>query len=97
LKSGLRDENFNKKPNNAKKRPEKGQTDCLKARKTPSFMCGIAIPLSQKTQITSISKFFSSKLRLNLAWHCTEALIFLDFSWFVKLHTLRTIVQQFAY
>jgi len=29
----LPDENFNKKPNNAKKRPEKGQTDCLKANK----------------------------------------------------------------
>jgi len=32
LLPGLPDENFNKKPNNAK-RPEKGQTDCLKARK----------------------------------------------------------------
>jgi len=27
----LQDENFNKKPNSSKKRPEKGQTDCLKA------------------------------------------------------------------
>jgi len=26
--TGLPDENFNKMPNNAKKRPEKGQTDC---------------------------------------------------------------------
>jgi len=33
VRAGLADENFNKKPNNAKKRPEKGQTDCLKARK----------------------------------------------------------------
>jgi len=31
--AGLPDENFNKKPNNAKKRPEKIQSDCLKARK----------------------------------------------------------------
>jgi len=41
-------ENFNKKPNNAKKRPEKGQTDCLKARKKPNFICGIAFPFPQK-------------------------------------------------
>jgi len=42
-------------------------------------------------------KSFSSKLRLNLAWHCTGALIFLDFSWFVKLHTFGKMVPQFAY
>jgi len=29
---GLPDETFNKKPNSTKKRLEKGQTDCLKAR-----------------------------------------------------------------
>jgi len=45
---GLPDENFNKKPNNAKQRPEKSQTGCLKARKKPNFICGIAILLSQK-------------------------------------------------
>jgi len=44
----LPDENFNKKPNSTKKRPEKGQTDCLKASKTPNFVCGIAIPFSQR-------------------------------------------------
>jgi len=33
----LPDENFYKKPNNAKKRPEKGQTDCSKARKNQNF------------------------------------------------------------
>jgi len=33
----LPDENLNKKPNNAKKKPEKGQTDRLKARKKPNF------------------------------------------------------------
>jgi len=31
--TGLPGENFNKKPNNPEKRPKKGQTDCLKARK----------------------------------------------------------------
>jgi len=41
--------NFNKKLNNDKKMPEKGQNDCLKAKKKPNFICGIAIPLSQKT------------------------------------------------
>ena len=46
--SGLPNENFNKKANNAK-RPEKGHTNCLKARKRQNFICGVAIPLSQKT------------------------------------------------
>jgi len=46
--TGLPDENFNKKPNNAKKRPAKGRIDCLKASKKPNFNCGIAIPLSPK-------------------------------------------------
>jgi len=27
---------------------KKGQTDCIKARKKPNFVCGIAIPLSQR-------------------------------------------------
>jgi len=90
--------NFNEKKNNAKKRPKKGQTDCLKARKKPNFICGIAIPLSQKhLNYKNIKKNFSSKLRLNLAWHCTGALIFPDFSWFVILHTLGKMVPQFAY
>jgi len=44
----LPDENVNKKPNSPKKRPEKGQTDCLKTRKMPNFICGIFIPLSQR-------------------------------------------------
>jgi len=46
--AGLPEENFNKKPNNAKKRSKKGQTHCSKARKKPNLFCGIAIPLSQK-------------------------------------------------
>jgi len=55
--TGLPDEIFNEKPNNAKKRPEKGRTDCLKARKKPNFICSVAIPMSQKTSIMII-KFF---------------------------------------
>jgi len=31
-------ENFNKKPNNAEKRSEKGQTVCLNTRKMPNFV-----------------------------------------------------------
>jgi len=46
--TGLPEENFNKNPNDAKKMPEKSQTNCLKARKKPNFIRGIAIPLSQK-------------------------------------------------
>jgi len=45
--AGLPHENFNKKPSSPEKRPEKGQSDCLKAGKKPNFICGIAIPLSQ--------------------------------------------------
>jgi len=45
----LPDEHFNKKQNNAKKRPEKGETNCLKARQNPNFICGIASSLPQKT------------------------------------------------
>ena len=91
------DKNFNIKPNNAKKRSKKGQTHCSKARKKPNLICGIAIPLSQKTFKFRISKKISLKLRLNLACHCTGALTFPDFSWFVKLHTLATVVPQFAH
>ena len=42
-------------------------------------------------------KFFFSKLRLNLVWHCAGALIFPDFSCFVKLHTLGKMGTQFAF
>jgi len=95
--AGLSDENFKKKPTDAKKRQEKGQTDCLKARKKPNFICGIAISLSQKHLNYKNIKKFSSKLGLNLDWHCSGALIFPDFSWFVKLHTLGIMVPQFAH
>jgi len=46
--AGLPDKKFSKKPNSAKKRPEKVQTDCLKARKKPNFICGIVVSLSQR-------------------------------------------------
>jgi len=96
--SGLPDDNCNKKPNNAKKRPERGQAHCLKARKKPNFICGIAIPLKQNTcPVNYKNKKKISKLNINLSWHCVGALIFPDFSCFVKLHTLGKMMPQFAY
>jgi len=44
------DENFDKKPNSALKRSEKGQTGYLKARKKPNFACGTACLLSFATK-----------------------------------------------
>jgi len=56
---------------------EEGQTDYSKARKKPNCICGIANPLSQKiSNLQEYEKKYSSKLRLNLAWRCTEALTF---------------------
>jgi len=48
LLQALPDEYFSKKTNNAKKRPEKGQTNCSKASKKPNFICGIESSLSHK-------------------------------------------------
>jgi len=66
---GLPDDNFNKKPNNAKKRPEQDQSDCLKSRKKPIFICGIAIVLSQKiSKLREYQKhFFKIKFKSCLA------------------------------
>ena len=52
----LPDENLNKKPNNAEKRPEKGQTECLKARKNPNFICGIAIAFKKNLNYKNMKK-----------------------------------------
>jgi len=51
------------------------------------------------TKISELQEYKknSSKLRLNLAWHCTGALIFLDFSWFVKLQSSGKMMPRFAY
>jgi len=93
----LPDENFNKNPNNAKKRPKKGQTCCLKAKKRQTLFEVLPFLCRKKTSTLQEYQIFSSKLRLNFAWHCTGALIFPEFSWFVKLHTLGKMVPQFAY
>jgi len=51
------------------KRPEKDQTDCLKAKNNPNFVCGIAIPLSQKNVIYKDIKniFFQIRIKSRLA------------------------------
>jgi len=78
---------------NARKRPNR----LFKVhKKQPNLICGIVIPLSQKTSKLQEYKKIFFKLRLNLAWHFTGALIFPDFSWFVKLHILDKMVPQFA-
>jgi len=75
LNARLPDANFNKKSNNAKK----GQT---------LFAVLPFLFRKNKYLITRIFKKFSSKSRLNLAWNYTRVLIFPDFSWFLKFHTL---------
>jgi len=55
------------------KRPEKGQNDCLKARKRPNCICGITMLLPQKTFKSQEYQKSYLKLRLSLAWHCTGA------------------------
>jgi len=66
----LPDENFNKNPNDAEKRPEKGYTVCLKARKKPDFVSGITTPLSQKTsKLQQYQKKFLQKSCLALYWN----------------------------
>jgi len=92
--TGLPDENFNKKPNNAAKRDQKKAKPTVEK---PTLFAVLPFLCHKKYLNNKNIKFFSSKLGLNLAWHCTGALIFSDFSWFVKLHTLGTMVSQFAY
>ena len=52
--------------------------------------------VTKTSKLQAYHNNFSSKLRLNLAWVCTGALIFLDISWFVKLYTLGKVASQFA-
>jgi len=78
------------------KRGQKGQTDCLKARKKANFAVLLFLCHKKHLNYKNIN-FVFSKLRLNLAWHCTGARILPDFSCFVKLHTLGKMVPQFAY
>jgi len=70
----LSDENFNKKPNSAKKSSEKGPKRLIKTRKKPNFIYGIVIPCHRETyELQEYQKKFVSKFRLSLFWHCTEA------------------------
>ena len=57
--TGLPDKNFNKKPNNAKKRPKKGQTDCSKARKKAKLYLRYCHSFVTKTsKLQEYQKFF---------------------------------------
>ena len=84
---GLPDENFNKKPNNAKQR---GQTDCLKARKKPNFICSLAIPLSQKTSKLQEHQNFLLEIKnkscLALYWST-------DLFWLFMVHEIAHLVK----
>jgi len=96
--AGLPDENVNEKPNTAKKRPEKGQTDCLKAGKKQTVFLVLPCLCHKKTfKLQQCQKNYL-KLKLNLAWQCIGAhyWCFSDFSWFVRMHTLGKTVRQFV-
>jgi len=95
VEPGLPDENFNKKPNNAKKGLEKGQTDCLKARKNACLRYCHSLVTKKHLNYKNIIRNF---LR-NWKWVCTGAhyRYFSDFSWFVRFHTSGTMMPKFAY
>jgi len=62
---GLTDENFNQKPNTAKKRPEKGQTDCVKVRKKAKlFVVLLFLCHKEISKLEEYRKKISSKSRL---------------------------------
>jgi len=66
---------FQSKAKQCKKEAKNGQTNCLKARKKAKFYfrCGDSF-VTKNVNYKNIT-IFSSKLRLNLAWHCTGALL----------------------
>ena len=79
------------------KRGQKKPNGLFKGQKKAKLYLRYCHSLSQKTsKLKEYQKNFSSKLELNLAWLCSGALIFPDFSWFVQLHTLGTVGPQFA-
>jgi len=61
----LPDKNFNKKPNSTKKRPEKGQTDCLKARRKAELClryCYLFLCHEEPPNCKNIIRIFSRSL-----------------------------------
>jgi len=75
--SGLPGENFNKKPNNAKKRAAKGQTDCLKARKKAKLYlryCHCFVTKISKLQEYQ-KKIFKIKIKSCLALYWSTDLL----------------------
>ena len=80
-----------------KRGQKKGQTDCLKVRKKPNFICSIAIPLSQKTSKLQEYQnfFFEIKIKscLSLYWNT-------DLPWLFMVREIAhfgKMVPQFAY
>jgi len=61
LDAGLPDENFNKKPNNAKNWPEKGQTDCLKAEKSQTLFA--VSPFLSRKKTSNVQEYLKKLLR----------------------------------
>jgi len=61
------DENFNKKPNSAKKGAEKGQANCVKARKKPNFVVLLYFCHKETSKLQENLNKFSSKWRLSFA------------------------------
>jgi len=68
----LPEENFNKKPNSAKKDQKKGQTNCLKARKSQTLFAVLTFLCHKETfKLQEYQKnVFEITIRLTLACQC---------------------------
>jgi len=74
----LPDEYFNKKPNSAKKRPEKGQSDCLKTGKKASLFAVLLFNCHNETsKLQDHHQKFSSKLKLKSYFALSSLLMLL--------------------
>jgi len=56
-----------------KRSQKKAKPIISKPEKSPSFVCGIAIPFHIETSKLQKSQKFSSKFELSLAWPCIRA------------------------
>jgi len=91
--------NISVKSQTVPKKSGKGLTNYFKTRKKAKIFCCISIPLSwKKAQIVWIPLETFCGLRLNTAWSCTgvHCWHFSDFSWYMRLHTLGTMMLKFS-
>ena len=97
--SRVPDESFNKQPNRDKKGQKKAIPTTQKPEMKPNFICGLPFFCQKKHLKFLAANKFSAKLRLGSAWPFIAAYSseFSDFSCFVRLHNLGTMVPQFAY